>query len=143
MLNLLFANLPQLIDLRSTPRHGPLYNLESPSQHCARLDCVRRRLRIHLDHADPRILGPAVVLAIFQIAEPCLQGRGVVLADGVSVRDDVSFARNGGPFTGRVKEGNVDLGIGFQVVGFAGLGVGVEEKVEAATLLERSFKISS
>ena len=71
LLNLLFANLPQLIDLCSAPRHGSLYNLESPSQHRARCDCVRRRLRIHLDHADPRILGPAVVLAIFQIAQPC------------------------------------------------------------------------
>lgn len=78
---------------------------------------------------------------VFQVAEPGFEGWRVVFADGLAVGDDGGFAANGGPFAGGVQEGNVDFGVGLQVVGFAGFGVGVEEEVEAATFLHDSTEV--
>lgn len=47
------------------------------------------------------------------------------------------MAADGGPFAGAVEEGDVDCGVGFDVVGFAAFGVGVKEKVNAVAFLQR------
>ena len=75
------------------------------------------------------------MFAVAKIAEPGFEAGGVVFADHVTVGDDGGFARDRGPFASGVEEGDVDFGVGFEVVGFAGFGVGVEEEVNATTFL--------
>lgn len=67
------------------------------------------------------------MLAILQVAKPCLQGRRVVFADHLTISDNVGFAGNRGPLAGGIEEGNVNLGFGLEVIGFAGFSVGVEQ----------------
>lgn len=50
--------------------------------------------------------------AVAEIAEPGLEGRGVVFLDDGSVGDDFRGAGDGGPFAGVVEEGDVDVGVG-------------------------------
>ena len=135
LLQFLLRNLPQLINLRRLPCHHPLDNLRSPPQKALRRNRIRRRLRLYLDNANTRVFGPAVVLAVLEVAEPGFEAGGVVFADHVAVGDDGCFAGDGGPFASGVEEGDVDFGVGFEVVGFAGFGVGVEEEVDAAAFL--------
>lgn len=73
--------------------------------------------------------------AVVEITQPSFQRWSIVLADEFAVSDDLGFTGDGGPFAAGVEEGDVDFGIGFQVIGFAGFGVGVEEEVEAAAFL--------
>lgn len=75
------------------------------------------------------------MLAILQIAKPSLQCWRVVFADRLTISDYVGFAGDGSPFAGGVEEGDVDLGLGLEIVGFAGFGVGVEKEVNAASFL--------
>lgn len=75
------------------------------------------------------------MLAILQVAKPRFQGRRVVFANRLTVSDDVGFAGDGGPFAGGIEEGDIDLGFGFEIIGFAGFGVGVEKQVNAASFL--------
>ena len=142
MLNLLLVNLPQFIHLRRTPRHRPLRNLKSSSQHRACCNRIRSRLRIHLNHANARVLGPTIVRAVFQVAEPGFQRRSVVFTDDFAIGDNFGFAGNGGPFAGGVEEGDVDFGIGLQVIGFAGFGVRVEKEINATAFLYFRFEVS-
>lgn len=132
---LLHTNLPQLINLRRLPRQHPLHHLHAPRHHISPRSRIRDRLGLHLDDADPRIIGPAVVGAVAEVAQPRLQLRAVVLLDGGAVGDDAGRAGEGGPFPGRVEEGDVNGGVVLEVVGFARFGVGVEEEVNAAALL--------
>lgn len=67
------------------------------------------------------------MFAILQVTKPRLQGRRVVFADHLTVSDNVGFAGDRGPFAGRVEEGDVDFWFGFEIIGFAGFGVGVEK----------------
>lgn len=60
-----------------------------------------------------------------------------MFVDEGAVGGDGGFAGDGGPFAGGVEEGDVDVGIGFEVVCFAGFGVGVEEEVDATGFLEK------
>lgn len=46
------------------------------------------------------------------------------------------MATDGGPFAGAVEEGDVDCGVGFDIVGLAAFGVGVKEKVNAVVFLQ-------
>lgn len=73
--------------------------------------------------------------AVTQIADPGFERGRVVFADGGAVGDDGGVAADGGPFPGAVEEGDVDGGVGVEVVGFAAFGVGVEEEVDAVTFL--------
>ena len=127
LLQLLLTNLPKLIDLRCRTSNRPLNNLRPSPQRSARSNRVRCRQSLDLNDANPWVLWSSIMLAILQVAKPCFQGRRVVFFNRFSVSDDVGFARNRRPFTGGVQEGDVDFGFGFEVVGFAGFGVGVEE----------------
>jgi len=55
--------------------------------------------------------------------------------DEATVGHDLGLAGDGGPFAGVVEEAEVDVGVGLEVVGLAGLRVGVEDEVDAITLL--------
>lgn len=59
----------------------------------------------------------------------------IILAHQIAVCDDSRKAGNGGPFVARVEKGDVDVGIGGEVVGLPGVGVGVEEEVDTSILL--------
>lgn len=75
------------------------------------------------------------MLAITKIAEPGFQRGRVVLLDDVAVNFDGCMSRNRCPLARVVDEANVDRRVGLEIVGLSGLGVGMEEKVEAITLL--------
>lgn len=144
-LQLILRQFPQLIHIRRTPRHRPLHNLRPASQHRLRSNRIRRRLGRNLNDPNPRILRSTIMGSIFQIPQPRLQRRRIIFANHLAIDDNFGFAANGSPFAGGIEEGDVDFGVGFQVVGFAGFGVGVEEEVDAAALLvgRRRWKLVS
>lgn len=76
------------------------------------------------------------MLAIAQVTEPGLQLLTVVFADDGSVGDYAGLARDGGPLARVVDEGHVDIWVGFEIVGFARFGVGVEDEINTAILLQ-------
>ena len=65
--------------------------------------------------------------AVAEVTEPGFQGWGVIFLDGGAIGEDLCFAGDGSPLTGGVEEGDVDGGVGGDVIGLAGLGVGVED----------------
>jgi len=127
--------MPHLVDRRRLARHGALCDLVRAGQQVLAADGVLRRLARDLDDADTRVVGAAVVLAVAEVTEPRLQRGRVVGLHLLAVGDDGGFAGDAGPFARGVEEAEVDLGVGFEVVGFAGLGVGVEDEVDAVALL--------
>ena len=135
LLQLLLAKLPQLVDLRRRAGDSPFDNIRTPAQRSPSRNCICCCESLDLDDTNPRVFRSSIMLAIFQVAKPCLQGRRIVFADHLTISDNVGFAGNRGPFAGGVEEGNVDLRFGLEVIGFAGFGVGVEEEVNAATFL--------
>ena len=135
MLNLARLNVPKLVDLSSLASDNALGELHSAANGSAPADGVLRSLAGDLDEADARVLGTTVVLAITEVAEPGLEGRRVVLLDAGAVGLDGCGAGDAGPLAGVVEEGEVDVGVLLEVVGLAGLGVGVEDEVNAVVLL--------
>lgn len=73
--------------------------------------------------------------AVTQIAQPGLELWAVVFGDEAAVRDDLGVPADRGPVAGGGEEGDVDVFVGFEVVGLAGFGVGVEEEGEAVVFL--------
>ena len=63
---------------------------------------------------------------IFEVTQPGLEGWRVVFTDRFTVCDDVGFATDACPFSRRVEEGDVDFGVGVQIVSLARFGVCVE-----------------
>lgn len=57
--------------------------------------------------------------AVTEIAEPGFEGWRVIFLDGGAVDDDAGCAGDRGPFAGCVEEGNVDVLVALDVVGFA------------------------
>lgn len=131
----MLLNMPKLVDLRSLASNNALGELNSAADGSAPADGVLGSLGRNLDEADARVLGAAVVLAVAKVAEPGLEADGVVLLDAGAVGLDGGEARDAGPLAGVVEEGEVDVGVLGQVVGLAGLGVGVEDEVDAVVLL--------
>ena len=134
LLQLLLAQMPELVDLRRLARNHTLSNLDRTADCGGTRSSILRRLARDLDHNDTRILGTTIVLSITEVAEPGFEGGGVVLADLFAVGLDGGFAANAGPFAGVVEEAEVDVRMGFEVVGFAGFGVGVEDEVDVVLL---------
>ena len=126
LIQFLFAQLPQLVHIRCTTSHCTLGDLDGTSHGCPRHDGVCCRLCLHLDDSDSGIFGPTVVGTVLEIAQPGLEGWRVVFADGFTVCDDIGLATDACPFSRRVEEGDVDFGVGIQIVGLAGFGVRVE-----------------
>jgi hypothetical protein len=59
------------------------------------------------------------MLSITQITNPTLEISRVVLMDHVTAGDDLCVAANRSPFSRAIDEGDVDLGVGLEVVGLA------------------------
>jgi len=77
------------------------------------------------------------MLAVTKVAEPCLQGRRVVLADDIAVGLDGCMTRYGCPLARIVNEAHVNRSVFLQIIGFSRLGVGVEKDIEAVSFLGR------
>ena len=135
LLNLVRLNVPKLVDLSSLASDNALGELHSAANGSAPAGGVLRSLAGDLDEADTGVLGTAVVLAVTEVTEPGLERRRVVLLDTRAVGLDGSGAGDAGPLAGVVEESQVDLGVLLEVVGLAGLGVGVEDEVNAVVLL--------
>jgi hypothetical protein len=127
--------MPELVDLGSLTGDNTLGELHSASDSSAPADSVLCGLAGDLDEADTRVLGTAIVLAITEVAEPCLKRRRVVFLDAGAVGLDGSGAGNAGPLAAVVEEGEVNFGVFLEVIGLARLGVGVEDEVDAVVLL--------
>ena len=130
-----FADLPQLVDLGGFSREDALDHLDSSADHVLPADGVRDGRGLDLDDADPRVLVAAVVLPVAQVAEPGLEGGAVVFLDHAAIGDDLRRAGDRGPLARAVEEGDVGARVGRDVVRLAGLGVGVEDQIDAAGFL--------
>ena len=60
---------------------------------------------------------------------------GVVLPNKIAICDYGGEATDRRPFVGGIEEGDIDVGVGGEVVRFSAMGVGVEEEVYAAVFL--------
>ena len=83
------------------------------------------------------------MLAVLEISQPCFQSWGVVFADHLTICDDFGCTGDGGPLACGIEEGNIDFGVVLEIVGFAGFGVGVEEKVDATAFLYEDVVLAS
>jgi hypothetical protein len=135
LLNLLCLDVPKLVHLSSLASDNTLGELNGTTNGCAPGDGVLCGLAGDLDETDTRILGTTVVLAVTEVAEPGLERGRVVLLDAGAVGLDRSGAGDAGPLAGVVEESEVDLRVLLEIVGLAGLGVGVEDEVDAVVLL--------
>jgi hypothetical protein len=130
------ADLPQIVDLGGLARDSTSGHLGNPAEDVLRNERVRSGGGLDPNDTDAGIILRAVVLAIAEITQPCLERRAIMLLDERTVRDDARLPGDGSPLSRSVGEGDVDVGIARQVIGLARLGVRVEEKVDAAGLLE-------
>lgn len=73
--------------------------------------------------------------AVTEVAKPSLEGWAVVLSNKAAVCADAGVSSDRSPLSRGVDEGNVDMRVSIEVVGLARLGVGVEKKVNASSLL--------
>ena len=135
LLALLLTDLPELVDLRGRAGQGSLHHLDPPGHEVAPCGRIGDGLGLDLDDADAGIVRPAIVLAVTEITHPRLERGAVVLLDGGAVGEDLGRAGDGGPFAGGVEEGDVDGRVLVEIVSLAGLGIGVEEEVDATSLL--------
>ena len=132
---LLLAQLPQLIHLRRLSRHSALRNLDPPPHKTLIRNRIRRSHGLDFNNPDPWIIRATIMLSVAEVAHPGFQRGRVVFVDEGAVGGDGGFAGNGSPFARGVQEGDVDIGVGFEVVGFAGFSVRVEEEIDTAGFL--------
>ncbi len=116
-------------------RDRTLDHLDAPANESALGHSICCSQGLHLDDADTGVILTAVVCAVAQVTEPSLEGWSVVFLDKVAVGDDARGAGDAGPTAVRGAEGDVDVGVGFEVVGLARFGVCVEEEVDTTALL--------
>jgi hypothetical protein len=135
LLNLLCLDVPKLVHLSSLAGDNALGELNCTTNGRAPGNSVLCGLAGDLDEADARVLRATVVLAVAEVTEPGLERGRVVLLDARAVGLDGSGAGDAGPLAGVVEESKVDLGVLLEIVGLAGLGVGVEDEVDAVVLL--------
>ena len=126
LLDLSSSNLPQLIHARGLPCHRTLRYLRNPTENILRRERISSGSGLYANDANSGVIRGAVVLAVAKISDPSLEGGAVVLLDEITVGDDGGAASDGGPFAGAVDKGDVDAGVALEVVGLAGLSVGVE-----------------
>lgn len=139
-MDFLLIDLAKSIDLRGLACDGALDHLDAPADEGALRHGVRGGDGLDFDDADARVVLAAVVGAVAQVTDPGLEGRGVVFLDDGAVGDDACGARDAGPAAVGGAEGDVDVRVGFEVVGFAGFGVCVEEEIDATGFLKRNRK---
>lgn len=133
--DLRLVNVPQLVDAGRFAGRNALGQLNKATNSGPPRDSILCSLGLDPDHTNTRVLWATIVLAVAEVTNPGLQGWRVVLPDDITVGLDRGMARDRSPFAGGVDEANVDRRVFLEVIGLAGLGVGVEEKVEAIALL--------
>jgi hypothetical protein len=127
--------MPQLVDLGSGTSDRTLRDLNRAADKVLAGDGIGDGLGVDVDQTNARILWTTIVLAVAEVSQPGLEALGVVLADAGSVGLDLGGAGDGSPLAAGIDEADVDVGGVVEVVGLAGLGVGVEDEVDAVTLL--------
>ena len=135
LLNLVCLDVPKLVHLGCLTSDNALGEFDSAANSCAPADGVLCSLAGDLDEANARVLRATIVLAVTKVTEPGLESGRVELLHAGTVGLDGSGAGDAGPLAGVVEESKVDLGVLLEVVGLAGLGVGVEDEVNAVVLL--------
>jgi len=143
LLNLVRLDVPKLVHLGCLASDHTLGELNGATDSRAPADGVLCGLAGDLDEANARVLRATVVLAVTEVAEPCLESGRVELLNTGAVGFDGGSAGDAGPLAGVVEEGEVDLGVLFEVVGLARLGVGVENEVDAIVLLRCCVSVCS
>ena len=135
-LDLLLANLPQLVHRRGLACDGALCHIGNLANHVLGRDGIVSCNHIDADDTNAGVLRAAVVDAVAQVAEPGLELGAVVLLDQVAIGYDGGSAADRGPVArGAVEERDVDVLVRLEVIGLAGLRIGVEEEVDAAVFL--------
>ena len=135
LLQLLLVEVTELVDRRRLTSHNTLDQLDRAANRRSVGSRVLNGLRLDLDKTDSWILWAAIVLAVLEITEPGFERRRVELANLLPVGLDGGDAGDGRPLAGVVEEAEVDFAVALEVVGLAGLGVGVEDQVDAVAFL--------
>lgn len=128
--------MSQRVDLRCLTSDNSLGHLECATNSCPVAEGVLCSLGIDLDDDDSWVVWATIVLSVAEITNPCLESGAVVLVDGFAIGEELSLAGDGSPLAGRgVDKGKVDVRVGCEVVGLAGLCVCVEDEVDTVALL--------
>ena len=135
LLQLFLTDLPQLVDLGRRTSDSPLDDIYASPQRSPRLNGICCSQSLDLDDTNPRVFWSSIMLAILQIAKPRFQGGRVVFADRLTVSDNVGFAGDACPCARIVEERNINFRVGSDIIGFTGLGIGVEKEVNTASFL--------
>jgi len=125
----------QLVNLWCLTSDDTLGELGESTNRCPVADGVLRSGSGNLDDNDSWVVWTTVVLAVAEVTDPCLERWRVVLVHLLAVGLDLGVAGDRGPFAGWGEEADVDVWVGLEVVGLAGLGVGVEDDVDTVALL--------
>jgi hypothetical protein len=133
--DLLGGDLPQIVDLGGLASDSAGGYLGDPAHNVLGNEGIGSRRRLDTNNTDTGVVLRPIVGAISQISQPGLQRLVVVLLDQRSICDDASLSSNGSPFSGGVDEGDVDVRVAGEVVGLAGLCVGMEEKIDTLRFL--------
>ena len=131
----MLTDLPQHRHISRFPCHRPFHHLNAPPHHRPLRQRIRGRHSLHFDNPDTRIIRATIMYTVPLVTDPGFQSWGVVFLDRGAVGEDGGGARNGGPGAVVGDEGDVDVGVGGEVVGFARGGVGMKEVVNAAGFL--------
>lgn len=102
------VEIPQLVDAGRRARDGALRNLNGAANGSGIGNGILRRLGSDLDGADAWVVWAAVVLAVAQVSEPCLERGRVILVHKGAVGDDLRCAGNACPLATGREEGEVD-----------------------------------
>ena len=137
LLDFLFREVSQLVDLRTLTRHHALGQFDESTHLRLVADGILRRGSLDPNDANARIVRAAIVRAIAKVTDPRFQAGGVVLLDDGAISFNVCPAADRCPLARLSLEGNVDVFVMSQVIGLAGFGVGVEEVVDAGVFLLR------
>lgn len=125
-------NLPHLPRMCPLPRHHPPDNLKQHPRLTLLLHLIVRRLSLHKDQRNPRVLRSTGMNPIAQITKPSFEIGSVERTNLFFVVDDLGAARDGDPGAlFGVIVGDVYVGVVVEVVEFVGLVVGDEPVVEA------------
>jgi hypothetical protein len=90
-LNLLLAQLSQLVNCRRATSHDTLCNVQGSSWHTLSDYGICCRFGLDPDDTNTWILWAAVVLSITKVSKPCLKAGRVVFSDSLAVCDNVCF----------------------------------------------------
>jgi hypothetical protein len=135
------ADAAQQVDGSDIALGHALGDLDRAAEDALARERVAGRLGLDGDHADARVLGPAVVHAVLEVADPGLERGRVPALDQAAVRRDGALAADGRPLARRRQEGHVHVRVRRQVRRLAAVGVDVEEERGAVVLLVISVRM--